>query len=190
GGPATAAQLSGASSVAFDGFGNMYIADEIRVRKVNTAGIITTIAGTSTGGYSGDGGAATSAEFLPIISIVIDGYGNLYLSDNGNQRVRKIDTAGIVTTFAGNGTAGYSGDGGSATNAEIFAPEGLGLDLNGNLYICDQNNNLVRKVSIACSTPNVQVVSSKDSICTGESITLLGVGASTYTWLPGGSTNP
>jgi gliding motility-associated-like protein len=190
GGPATAAQLWGAGSVAFDGFGNMYIEDNNRIRQVNTSGIITTIAGTGVGGFSGDGGPATLAQFYGITNLIVDAYGNIYVSDSQNERIRVINTAGIVTTFAGNGSFGYSGDGGPATAAEIWYPVGLGLDLSGNLYICDQNNNVVRKVTVPCSTPTVQVVSSTDSICKGESITLLGVGASTYTWLPGGNTNP
>jgi len=193
GGPATAAQLFGSGGVAFDGFGNMYIGDDSRVRKVNTSGIITTIAGTGMGGFSGDGGPATLAQFSSISSVIADSYGNLYVSDSPNQRVRKIDTAGIITTFAGipigNDPFGYNGDGIPATTAELWDPQGLAIDLKGNLYICDQNNNRVRKVIIDCNTPTIHVINSNDSICAGESIALLGAGASTYTWLPGGDTS-
>jgi len=192
GGQATAAEMYNPTGVVFDVVGNLYIADypNNRIRKVNTSGIISTIAGTGASAYSGDGGQATAAELWLPSQIKFDISGNLYIADAHNNRIRMINTLGIITTVAGNGTAGYSGDGGQATTAELNLSYGVALDALNNVYIADYNNNRVRKITVACTTPTVQVVSSNDSICTGQSITLLGVGASTYTWLPGGNTNP
>jgi sugar lactone lactonase YvrE len=123
-------------------------------------GVITTIAGTGTSGFSGDGGAATSANLslatpagfqsLPLSAgAVVDPSGNLYFSDSVNNRVRMVTPAGIISTVAGNGAASYSGDGGTATSAALHNPEGLALDRNGNLYIADELNQRVRKVTPA-----------------------------------------
>ena len=108
---------------------------------------ISTIAGTGTKpGYSGDGGAATSAKLNEPTGIVLDSSGNVYFSDYGNSVVRKI-TATIITTYAGNGTLGYSGDGGAAANAELALPEGLSLNANGDLFIADSNNGRIREIT-------------------------------------------
>jgi uncharacterized repeat protein (TIGR01451 family) len=151
GGQATGAELDYPQGVAVDGAGNLYIADtdNNRVRKVSTAGIITTVAGNGTAAYSGDGGQATGAEIYQPEGVAVDGAGNLYVADTQNSRVRKVSTAGIITTVAGNGTLGYSGDGGQATGAELYRPEGVAVDGAGNLYIADTDNNRVRKVSTA-----------------------------------------
>ena len=112
--------------VAVDSNGNIYIADTYnnRIRKVNsTTGIITTIAGNGTGGYSGDGGIATNATLYHPFGVAVDSNGNIYIADHNNNRIRKVNsTTGIITTIAGNGTAGYSGDGGIATNAQLYYP--------------------------------------------------------------------
>ncbi len=149
GGPATAAELWGGYYVAFDASGNYYIADQTNnvIRKVNTSGIISTFAGNGIGGYSGDGGQATAAEFTAPFGIAFDANGNMYIGDTYNNRVRKINTSGIISTFAGNGINGFTGDGGQATAAEIFNPMDVTFDANGNLYIADQTNNVVRKVN-------------------------------------------
>jgi trimeric autotransporter adhesin len=151
GGPATSAQLSSPQGVAVDGAGNLYIADFVanRVRKVSPGGIITTIAGNGARGYSGDGGPATSAELSFPAGVAVDGAGDLYIADNGNYRVRKVSPAGIITTVAGNGTDGFSGDGGPATSAQFQGPQGVAVDGAGNLYIADIANYRVRKVSPA-----------------------------------------
>lgn len=151
GGPATAASLYRASDVAVDTSGNLYIADysSNNIRKVNTAGIISTYAGTGTAGFSGDGGPATAAEVNWPYYVATDLAGNVYFSDRGNNRVRKINTAGIITTIAGTGTAGFSGDGGSATAAMLDGPGGMAFDKDGNFYFCDQNNNRIRKIDAA-----------------------------------------
>jgi len=151
GGPATAATLFAPSGVALDSSGNIYIADEgsERTRKVTAStGIISTVAGNGTSGYSGDGGQGTAAELNYPTGVAVDSSGNLYISDLFNNRIRKVTAAtGIITTFAGNGTAGYSGDGGQATAAELNYPTGVAVDSSGNLYIGANNDFAIRKVT-------------------------------------------
>ncbi len=152
GGAATAAQLNGPFGAAADGSGNLYIADtnNNRVRKVDAStGNISTVAGTGAAGYSGDGGAATSAQIQYPYGAAVDGAGNLYIADTVNNRIRKVDTAGVITTIAGTGTASYGGDGGMATAAHMDNPDSVALDGLGNLYIADTNNNRVRKIDTA-----------------------------------------
>ncbi|HTA83119.1 MAG TPA: NHL repeat-containing protein [Bacteroidia bacterium] len=149
GGPATAAAFNFPYDVAPDNKGNIYIADysNHRIRKVDSKGIVTTIAGNGTIGFSGDGGSAINAEFNFPIAIAIDGTGNIYVSDQSNNRIRKIDTKGIISTIAGKGTAGYSGDNGKATLAELNAPIGIVVDADGNIYFVDSGNNCVRMIN-------------------------------------------
>lgn len=150
GGPATAAQLFGAWGVAVDGGGNVFIADQLnhRIRKVNTAGIISSIAGIGLVGFTGDGAAAVSARLNEPTGVAVDGAGNVYIADNANNRVRKINTSGIISTIAGIGLPyGYTGDGGPATTAKLYYPKGIAVDISGNVYICDWNNNAVRKIN-------------------------------------------
>ena len=148
-GPASNAKISGPLGVAVDASGNLYIADYInnRIRKVNASGLITTIAGKGSFGYSGDGGAATNAELYYPYGVAADAYGNVYIADYQNNRIRKVNTSGIISTIAGNGIGGYSGDGGAATNAEIYNPAGVGVDASGNIYIGDYSNYRIRKVN-------------------------------------------
>ena len=149
GGAATNAEFFFANGVAVDAYGNLYIADSSnnRIRRVDTNGIITTVAGNGNAGYSGDGGPATNASLEYPNGVALDPVGKLYIADLENDRIRKIDTNGIITTVAGNDTEGYSGDGGAATNASLFYPAGVDLDAVGNLYIADQNNNRIRMVA-------------------------------------------
>ncbi|MCL1635944.1 NHL repeat-containing protein [Luteimonas sp. SX5] len=137
GGPATNAKLGAIRRVAIDGTGNVFIADASnhRIRRVDTAGIITTVAGNGIPGFSGDGGAAANASLNLPSGIAIDASGNLYIGDEGNRRVRKVTPGGTISTVAGNGLAGSSGDGGPATQAAIGAVTGIGLDDSGALYI-------------------------------------------------------
>lgn len=148
-GPATLAEIS-PISIATDTAGNIYFSESThRIRKINTAGIISTIAGTGTGGYNGDGIAATAAQlFYPYLGAA-DNFGDLYFSDYDNHRVRKIDVRGIISTVAGNGTSGYSGDGGPATAAEIRNPVFMSMSASGDIYIPDNTGGRIRKVDAA-----------------------------------------
>jgi sugar lactone lactonase YvrE len=152
GGPATAAELANPVGVAVDSSGDLFVADtwNNRVREVDRAtGVISTVAGNGTRGSSGDGGAAAAAEFYLPSGIVIDSSGDLFIADEGNERVRKVDGAtGVITTVAGGGTAGL-GDGGPATVAELAGPFGLAIDSSANLFIADMYHYRVREVDRA-----------------------------------------
>jgi len=134
-------------SVAVDTLGNVLIADmgNQRIRKVDTNGIITTVAGNGSLGYSGDGGAATSASLNYPFVVAVDAFGNLFITDAHNYCIRKVDTNGIITTVAGTGMAGYSGDGGPATNATLISA-GATVDMFGNLFIAATEPGRIRKV--------------------------------------------
>jgi uncharacterized protein (TIGR03437 family) len=147
-GPATSAQLHNPRGVAVDAAGNLYIADDYnnRVRKVSN-GVITTVAGNGTScGEGGDNGPATSAQLCGADSVAVDAAGNLYIAAFGSHRIRKVSN-GVITTVAGNGKPGYSGDNGPATSAQLHLPYGVAVDSAGNLYIADAYNNRIRKVS-------------------------------------------
>jgi sugar lactone lactonase YvrE len=163
GGLATAAELSFPVAVAVDGTGNLFIADELnhRIRKVNPSGIITTVAGVGTAGFSGDGGLATSAQLNNPSAVAVDGTGNLYIADYSNNRIRKVNTAGIISTIAGVGTAGFGGDGGAATSAKLNAPFSVVIDAVGNIYISDTYNNVIRKVN---TSGIISTIAGKDTL--------------------------
>jgi hypothetical protein len=144
GGPAASAVLTSPSRLCYDRRGNLYFTDYARVRKINTTGIITTVAGTGTPGYGGDGGPAISVQMFPA-GIAVDSLGNIYLADHDNSVVRKVDTFGIITTIAGNLTYGYSGDGGPAVNAQLNQPNSVAVNSLGELFIGDMNH-VIRKV--------------------------------------------
>jgi trimeric autotransporter adhesin len=150
-GYAAYAELNSPTGVCFDGAGNVYIADRANnvVRKVNTVGIITTFAGNGTLGYSGDKGLATAAQLNKPYGVAADVDGNIYISDNGNNTIRKVSITGVITTYAGKNSAGYTGDGGAATAARLNNPQGIVLDNNGNLYIADAGNHAIRMVDAA-----------------------------------------
>jgi uncharacterized protein (TIGR03437 family) len=147
GGPATSASLGYPLGVAVDAAGNLFIADGYRIRKVSASGVITTVAGNGTqylGGFSdycycqnGDGGPATSASIGPPSSIAVDASGNFFFNDIGNLLIRRVSASGIITTVAGNGTPGFSGDGGPANLAELTGANGIAVDAFGNLFIAD-----------------------------------------------------
>ncbi|MCA1683612.1 MAG: DUF11 domain-containing protein, partial [Actinobacteria bacterium] len=148
GGPATEAQLALPSDVSLDAAGNIYIADigTPVIRMVDTDGIIHTVAGTGVFGYSGDGGPATEAQIGYAQALWVDAAGNIYIADTSNNVIRMVDTEGIITTVAGTGVAGYSGDGGPATEAQLNFPTGVAVDAAGNIYIADDGNNRLRMV--------------------------------------------
>lgn len=147
GGPASAAELGYPESICIDGSGNLYMADkwEAVVRRIDAPGIITTVAGTGTYGFGGDGGAATAALLDNPTYVAADGGGNIYICDWINSRVRKVNAAGIITTIAGNGSAVYSGDGGPATAAGM-RPISILVEPSGTLLIGDGANHRVRRV--------------------------------------------
>lgn len=150
---ATNAQLYNPAGLAFDSKGNLIFADAYnnRIRKINlTTGIISTIAGIGTLGFSGDGGAATSAQFYWPFAVALDTSGNLFLPDVNNHRIRRVDAiTGIITTIVGTGVQGYTGDGGQATAAELNAPNDIALDRFGNIFFTQGGGSCIRKVTIS-----------------------------------------
>lgn len=150
GGPAASASFSLPGGVAIQA-GALYVADTGNhvVRRIDASGVVTTVAGNGTAGYSGDGAAATLAQLDTPRGLAFDTSGNLFIAESGNHTVRRVDTSGTITTVAGNGTAGFSGDGAAATSAQLNAPRGVAADASGGIYIADTSNNRIRKVSSA-----------------------------------------
>ena len=148
GGPAGEALLASPSGIAVDAAGNVYIADtgNRRVRRIDPSGTITTFAGTGEPGTEGDGGPATAAQFVAPRDVVADAFGNVYVVDTGNHRLRRIDTSGTITAFAGTGERGYGGDGGAATAALLNEPQGVAADAAGNVYVADASNHRMRRI--------------------------------------------
>jgi trimeric autotransporter adhesin len=149
GGQASAAEINSPQGVYVDKSGNLFFTDFFnnRVREVNTSGIITTIAGNGFTNFSGNGGPATAAELNGPSDVVTDSSGNVYIADETFSHIRIVNTSGIINTFAGTDTAGYSGDGGPATAAEIHGPSGVRIDASQNIYIADLQNKVIRKVN-------------------------------------------
>lgn len=174
---ATSATINLPEGIAVDPSGNIYISDynNKRIRKITAStGLISTIAGTGTQGYSGDGAAATAAKINAAQGIALDASGNVYIADAGNNRIRKITVStGIITTIAGIGTAGFSGDGAAATLAKLNYPSGVALDAAGNIYIADNSNNRIRKVTLS----------------TGKITTIAGTGTASYSGDGGAATS-
>src|SRR5438034_1187608 len=156
GGPATAAKLYFPAGLALDGAGNLFIADRDnqRIRRVDAGtGMITTVAGNGSGGFSGDGGPATAAGVPLPSGLALDGAGNLFIAELGDSRIRRVDAGtGTITTVAGTGTQGFSGDGGPATAAALSVPSDVGLDGAGNLFIADWGNHRLRRVDAGTGT--------------------------------------
>jgi uncharacterized protein (TIGR03437 family) len=149
GGPAVDAQIGVIQGVAADRAGNVYLSDTNHncVRRIDAQGIITTVAGTGTAGFNGDGGPATSAQLNLPYGLAVDASGNLYIADLNNNRVRRVSPSGAIDTYAGSGGNGSSGDGGAATQAQLLSPRNLAIDSGGNLYIAEFAAHRVRKVA-------------------------------------------
>src|SRR5579872_1889064 len=156
GGSATNAQLKNPEAVAVDAAGNLYIADASnnRIRKV-VNGTITTVAGNGTAGYSGDGGRAINAELNNPEGVAVDASGNIFIADEFNDRIRMVTPSGTITTVAGTGSAGYSGDGGTATSAQLFFPSGVAVDAAGRIFVADNQNNRIRLLTPVPQPPSI-----------------------------------
>ena len=148
--PFSDASLDDPEGVFVDAAGNIYIADtdNSRVRMVDLAGVITTVAGNGVEGFSGDGGPATDASMDDPEGVFLDGFGSLYVADEDNNRIRKVDPNGTITTVVGNGEGAFSGDGDLATEAALDDPEGVYVDEEGTIFIADTDNSRIRKVDV------------------------------------------
>ena len=148
------ARLNQPSGVAMDSTGNLYIADagNNRIRKITPAGMISTVAGGQVGGFGGDGGPAFSAQLNTPVDLAFDPADNFYIADMGNARIREVTAGGVISTLSGDGTAGFSGDGGPASAAEFDGVTGVATDPVGNIYIADLNNQRIREVVVITNT--------------------------------------
>ena len=148
GGPAGAATLRLPRNIAFGSDGSFFIADNsnFAVRRVSPTGVITTVAGTGVAGYSGDGGPATSARLREVRDVAVDAAGNIYIADEQNHRIRRVSTSGVITTFAGTGASGFSGDGGAPGAARVAGPRGVSVTPAGDVLIADTSNHRIRRV--------------------------------------------
>src|SRR5580700_748642 len=147
--PALSAPLGQVQNLAVDGSGNVYVADlnSNMVMQASQSGVVTVVAGNGLAGFSGDGGPGVHASLDGPQAIALDPSGNLYIADTFNNRIRKLAPNGTITTVAGTGKPGYSGDGGAAASASLYLPTGVATDLSGNLYIADYQNKRIRKVT-------------------------------------------
>jgi|GEM_PF-467952 len=194
GGHADSAEIEDMYGICIDTTGNIYFEQQgldARVREIDTGGIITTIAGNGSAITSGDGGPAIDAGLDPF-GLVVDKFGNIYVSGFIYNNVRKIDAAGIITTVAGTGIGGFSGDGGPAIDAELYGPYGVAVDLQGNLYIADDGNRRIRKVTFSTSSSVDVIASTGDTVCSGTPVTYFATVAGVltavaYQWFVNGS---
>ncbi|HEY5922374.1 MAG TPA: DUF4215 domain-containing protein, partial [Kofleriaceae bacterium] len=154
--PATSAALGTIWSIAVDGLRNVYITDGNRIRRISANGFITTVAGNGVFGSSGDGGPAVVAALANPSGVAVDGLGNIYIADQVNNKIRRVDVAtGTITTIAGTGAAGGSGDGGLAVNATLYFPTGIAVDAMGTIYFADTQNHRIRKIATTGIITNV-----------------------------------
>ena len=147
-GKATETEISLVDGITMDEEGNVYIAmrEHNMISRIDTKGMMTGYAGSGESGFSGDGGPAIKANLKTPAGLAFDPKGNLYIADRENHRIRKIDTSGNISTFAGIGEAGFSGDNGPAVKARLNLPSGVAIDKKGNLYISDRSNDRIRVV--------------------------------------------
>lgn len=136
-------QFTGPRDVATDGQGNVYVTEEFRIRKISPVGNVSTLTGGNTDGFAD--GPLSSAKFGSLTGIAIDGQANIYVADYGNQRIRKITSSGIVSTLAGNGTVGFVD--GNGTSAQFNEPQGIAIDVHGNVFVADLTNRCIRKIT-------------------------------------------
>ena len=199
GGVARLAQLNQPMACQLDSWGNLYLADTFnnRVRKVSPGGTISTVAGDGIAGYGGDEGPALSARLSQPMGIAVDDSGDVFIADSGNHRVRLVTPDGIIHTIAGTGSAGFSGDGAAAAEAQLNAPAGIFLDGSGALYVADSGNNRVRRLlpdsvlppDPIVQPPTISVVNAMSSqggaVAPGEIVTIFGSGLGPVAGVPG-----
>ena len=186
GGPASLAQFGYPNDIAADATGNVYVLDANQVRRIDPNGMIAAIAGTGEYGHSGDGGPAIAAELQNPTELELDAAGNLYLAERFGHRVRKIDVAGTITTIAGTGERGFSGDGGAATEAELGSPRSVAADSLGNVYIADYYNHRVRKIATSGVMTTYVGTGDRDRTSEFGYVISTGRGQSDFLWEPGG----
>jgi type IX secretion system substrate protein len=181
-GPATAAQIYDPLGLAFDGPGNLYFSDNFnhRIRKISTSGIISTIAGNGTSGYSGDGLPATQAQIVYGGIVAFGPSGDLYIPDYLNNRIRKVDASGIITTVIGNGTNANTGDGGPATAAAVSEMWSVLFDKAGNMYLTDVLGYSIRKVDVSGIISTIAGTGTGGYCCDGGPATNAQMGFAAY----------
>ena len=187
GGPASLAQFSYPNDIAADAAGNVYVLDSNQVRRIDPSGMIAAIAGTGEYGHSGDGGPAIAADLQNPTEMATDVAGNLYVAESFGQRVRKINVAGTITTIAGTGERGFSGDGGPAAAAQLDSPRSIAVDSVGNVYIADYFNHRVRRIDTSGVITTFVGAGVRDRTSEFGYVASTGDGQSDYRWEPGGS---
>lgn len=186
GGPASLAQFSYPNDIAADAAGNVYVLDSNQVRRIDPIGMIAAIAGTGEYGHSGDGGPAIAAKLQNPTELELDAAENLYLAERFGHRVRKIDGAGTITTIAGTGERGFSGDGGAGTEAQLDSPRSIAADSEGNVYIADYYNHRVRKIDTSGVITTYVGTGVRDRTSEFGYVVSTGDGPSDYHWEPSG----
>jgi hypothetical protein len=191
GGLATSARLAYPCGVAVDAAGNVFIADRdnSRIRKVTPGGVISTVAGNGSFAFSGDGGPAASAKLSSPMGVAMDTAGNLFIADRDNNRIRKVALDGTISTVAGSGIYGFGGDGGLPASAQLAGPRAVAVDVIGNVFIGDRDNNRVRKAAVILTAPTLTSIS-PDVGAQGGTVNITLTGSSFFTPLSIGGTGP